>query len=620
MNNAGQPQSQGLTPQQQQQQQLTQFIRIEQLAGLQHMNDAQKKSYAEILKPLWDSLKNHSPNEAEYQAAFRKLRDITHSLRESLQKWSNAQASGGQQPAQRAQNQGQQTQQQRPTPVQPQNPQQINSATPQLNQKTPFTLPPNLLLGSPEAEKWLNEAKTKYMQAYSKHQEAKNQLNNIQAAMNPPPGSGNPPSVEEQKQLNAKGAQMKKVFTDTGIFLEKFKAQQKEFFNKIQQQKQQQSVNQGVLQQNSISAMSREPQQPSGGVPQHSNPTLQATPNLGANPQLPNSSLESARNQANIAGNTPMAGNTSMSPSNAGLHHTGQLPPDQHHSVQHPNSQSQPTGPAHPTTNRIPQQPHQINTGTAVAQNPQHQLQQHPNSQRNSPQTSQPQSASQQPPQPPQPLSHSEAIARAAQSYANSYPQNNPQATNMHPHPQVANGDRPNNNFKMPIPKNLSVAPPSAVGMGSARPTLSGGPSNGAGGMMGQPAIQRHPQFVLEGEGDRVLSKKKLDELVRQVTGGGEGLGGEGLSAEVEEAVLQVADDFVDEVITSACRLAKLRQSSTLEIRDIQLVLERNYNIRVPGYASDEIRTVKKFQPAPGWSHKMQAINAAKVMGGKTDP
>jgi transcription initiation factor TFIID subunit 12 len=40
----------------------------------------------------------------------------------------------------------------------------------------------------------------------------------------------------------------------------------------------------------------------------------------------------------------------------------------------------------------------------------------------------------------------------------------------------------------------------------------------------------------MEGEGDRVLSKKKLDELVRQVTGGGQGLeGGEGLAPDVEE-------------------------------------------------------------------------------------
>jgi transcription initiation factor TFIID subunit 12 len=40
----------------------------------------------------------------------------------------------------------------------------------------------------------------------------------------------------------------------------------------------------------------------------------------------------------------------------------------------------------------------------------------------------------------------------------------------------------------------------------------------------------------MEGEGDRVLSKKKLDELVRQVTGGGQGLeDGMGLTPDVEE-------------------------------------------------------------------------------------
>lgn len=81
----------------------------------------------------------------------------------------------------------------------------------------------------------------------------------------------------------------------------------------------------------------------------------------------------------------------------------------------------------------------------------------------------------------------------------------------------------------------------------------------------------------------------------------------------------QLADEFVDDVVTSACRLAKLRDSSTLDIRDLQLILERNYNIRIPGYASDEVRTVRKFHPAPGWTQKMNAVQAAKVMGGKTD-
>lgn len=189
------------------------------------------------------------------------------------------------------------------------------------------------------------------------------------------------------------------------------------------------------------------------------------------------------------------------------------------------------------------------------------------------------------------------------------------------------------NNPKMPIPRHLNVTSPMPVNMGQQRPTMSG-PTNGAPGPMGQPVISRPPPFQLEGEGDRVLSKRKLDELVRQVTGGSE----EALTPEVEDvslsnirrlshtkltnapqAVLQLADDFVDNVISNACKLSKLRDSPQLDIRDIQHVLERSYNIRIPGYASDEVRTVRKIVPAAGWVDKMKAVNAAKVMGGKTD-
>lgn len=80
-----------------------------------------------------------------------------------------------------------------------------------------------------------------------------------------------------------------------------------------------------------------------------------------------------------------------------------------------------------------------------------------------------------------------------------------------------------------------------------------------------------------------------------------------------------MADDFVDDVITQACRLAKLRPSSSLEIRDIQLVLERNYNMRISGFATDDLRTVKKPQPTQGWLQKMTAIQAAKVTQGRTE-
>lgn len=86
------------------------------------------------------------------------------------------------------------------------------------------------------------------------------------------------------------------------------------------------------------------------------------------------------------------------------------------------------------------------------------------------------------------------------------------------------------NNPKMPIPRTLNVQQPQPVGMGQARPTMSG-PTNGAPGPMGQPVLPKFPPFQLEGDGDRVLSKRKLDELVRQVTGGTE----EALTPEVED-------------------------------------------------------------------------------------
>jgi transcription initiation factor TFIID subunit 12 len=56
---------------------------------------------------------------------------------------------------------------------------------------------------------------------------------------------------------------------------------------------------------------------------------------------------------------------------------------------------------------------------------------------------------------------------------------------------------------------------------------------------MGQPAVARTPAYQLEGEGDRILNKKKLDELVRQVCGGtAEGQEGNLLMPEVEEVSL----------------------------------------------------------------------------------
>ena len=56
------------------------------------------------------------------------------------------------------------------------------------------------------------------------------------------------------------------------------------------------------------------------------------------------------------------------------------------------------------------------------------------------------------------------------------------------------------------------------------------------------------------------------------------------------QLLLDIADEFIDSVGHFACRLARHRGSDSLEVRDLQLHLERNHNIRIPGFASDETR------------------------------
>jgi len=80
------------------------------------------------------------------------------------------------------------------------------------------------------------------------------------------------------------------------------------------------------------------------------------------------------------------------------------------------------------------------------------------------------------------------------------------------------------------------------------------------------------------------------------------------------KSVLELVDEFIDTVVTYACKMAKLRGSDTLDIKDMQIILERNWNIRVPGYAADEIRTVRKFIPAQGYIQKMSALAAGKAL------
>ncbi|XP_059646709.1 transcription initiation factor TFIID subunit 12 isoform X2 [Cornus florida] len=87
---------------------------------------------------------------------------------------------------------------------------------------------------------------------------------------------------------------------------------------------------------------------------------------------------------------------------------------------------------------------------------------------------------------------------------------------------------------------------------------------------------------------NRILSKRSIQELVSQIDPS------ERLDPEVEDILVDIADEFVESITTFGCSLAKHRKSTTLEAKDILLHLERNWNMTLPGFRGDEIKSYRK--------------------------
>lgn len=94
---------------------------------------------------------------------------------------------------------------------------------------------------------------------------------------------------------------------------------------------------------------------------------------------------------------------------------------------------------------------------------------------------------------------------------------------------------------------------------------------------------ERVHQFGSVGEGGRqVLAQTKLSELVAEVDPR------QMLDEDVEDLLMQMTDDFIESVVTASCKLARHRKSTTLETKDLNLHLERAWNMVIPGYSSEE--------------------------------
>lgn len=91
-----------------------------------------------------------------------------------------------------------------------------------------------------------------------------------------------------------------------------------------------------------------------------------------------------------------------------------------------------------------------------------------------------------------------------------------------------------------------------------------------------------------EDTSSRILSKRTIQELVNQIDSS------EKLEPEVEDILVDIAEEFVESITTFGCSLAKHRKSTVLEAKDILLHVERNWNMTLPGFGGDEIKIYKK--------------------------
>ncbi|KAI0645749.1 transcription initiation factor TFIID subunit A-domain-containing protein [Trametes meyenii] len=148
-----------------------------------------------------------------------------------------------------------------------------------------------------------------------------------------------------------------------------------------------------------------------------------------------------------------------------------------------------------------------------------------------------------------------------------------------------------------PISSTLSSTPQTPVQWQPAqqgRPSLTGGiPSGRVSGAPPQVAKPQDDTTVLTLDDNRSRRKstpgdqsmrRSIQDLVSSIDPNVK------IEPEVEDLLLDIADEFIDSVTNFGCRLAKHRGGDTLEVKDLQLHLERNHNIRIPGFASDEAR------------------------------
>lgn len=406
-----------------------------------------------------------------------------------------------------------------------------------------------------EAAKWIEEMRERYARALMTMESSKKRLASMEQSFNERKQQGNPVRDDELRAFQVRKEQQLKLYAEAHKWMDGIRKQQGNLQGA------------GQASQNAAAAAAATAAAPAAQQTDNAQTAGNAQANAQSNvPNVTaavNAATEAARNQA-AAANRASPANGVSTPIQPPTRPTPSVtqPAAQPTQVQ-PQVQPQIQG---QVQTQPQQQPHPPTVNTALAANTAMQNQA----------TGTPTGARVQTPQsataasaagPTRALSHSAALSLANQRAATT-PGSAPvqgqqpgggtptptggvmtqgimapgvQHQQGHPHAHPTQSQQTIQS-KMPIPKHLperATAVPQGVtvggGVNTGRPTMSQGGGT-LGGVMNQPAVPRIPAYSHEAEGDHVLSKKKLDELVRQVCGGAaEGQEGNLLTPEVEE-------------------------------------------------------------------------------------
>ncbi|CBY19122.1 unnamed protein product [Oikopleura dioica] len=112
-------------------------------------------------------------------------------------------------------------------------------------------------------------------------------------------------------------------------------------------------------------------------------------------------------------------------------------------------------------------------------------------------------------------------------------------------------------------------------------------------------------QSIVSGEEtNKLMPKSKMQALARDIEPNSI------LEDDVMELLHRLAEDFVENVVSGSCALAKHRRCTTLDVQDVKMYLNQQWDLQVPGFTIED----SKHRRNTGEAHKQRMALIRKTL------